>query len=438
MKDSRHLPLAAMLLLITLATPPSVEAQTRAKHKPAAGHATVSGLIIPRDDNGFYVRTRDGQHKIEWNDHTQVALVINTRQFNRLKGRRLSLAVHSSSQVLTYQLPGGPVTGIVTTRGGRHTEEALEVARTEKWIPERGLRLRFGEQPTPGQLPTVDQPNFIGTWNPDTTPRTLTIGATRYEISMKKGGQSTALLFGVITTKDCQPFVNRATVVGTREGDVIVASEIHVLPIGDQAALDDPQLPRYLFIGDSISGNYSRGLRAALAGTFNLHHPPTNCGPSGKGKGNIVEWLGAYRQPRRGWDVISFNFGHWDAGNDKHSYQANLEAVIGELEKTGAKLIWVTTCPVPDGFPAAGELTSQGKAPRRTSGVMRKYLNPWAMEIIARHPKITVCDQWKFVKDHQDDLYKKWWAGKNVHFGGGQASALGRLLADHVRIVTQQ
>ncbi|MEK6237051.1 MAG: hypothetical protein N2C14_20270, partial [Planctomycetales bacterium] len=149
----------------------------------------------------------------------------------------------------------------------------------------------------------------------------------------------------------------------------------------------------------------------------------------------IVAWLGGHDQPGRGWDVISFNFGHWDAGNDKKTYQASLEAVIGELKKTKATLIWVTTCPVPKGYPAAGALTSDGKAPRRTSGVMEQYLNPWAAEVIARHPEITACDQWRFVKERENDLYKQWWAGKNVHFGGETADALGVLLADHVKKV---
>jgi hypothetical protein len=70
---------------------------------------------------------------------------------------------------------------------------------------------------------------------------------------------------------------------------VLIAEEIHLHPIGDQAALDDPKKPRYLFIGDSISGNYDKGLREALAGKFNLHHPPTNCGPSGKGAKSIIK-----------------------------------------------------------------------------------------------------------------------------------------------------
>jgi acyl-CoA thioesterase-1 len=158
----------------------------------------------------------------------------------------------------------------------------------------------------------------------------------------------------------------------------VIADEIHLHPIGDQAAQDDPKFPRYLFIGDSISGNYSAGLKNALEGRFNLHHPPTNCGPAGNGAKNIVNWLGAYDQPGRHWDVISFNHGHWDAGNDKAAYQRNLEKIIGELKKTGAKLIWVTTCPVPNGYDPAGALNERGKAPGRTAGVMENHLNPWA------------------------------------------------------------
>ena len=428
---------AGLLLLCQFTTGYCDTPQSDTTKNSAETQATVTGLIFPGDNSGVSVRNRDGHVKIQWTPHTQIALVVNTRLFKGLKGRTLSYRIHSSRQILTYQLPPGPVTAIITPRDPRRTADALNTARTEKWISEVGLHLRFGEPLPPEHLPTPDDPRFIGAWNPSTTPRSLTINTTQYELSLKKGGQTDALLYGVITPADCEPFVNRATVIGTRKGNIIVASEIHVLPIGDQVADDDPKLPRYLFIGDSISGNYSRGLRKALDGMFNLHHPPTNCGPSKKGKLNIIEWLGAYEVQRRHWDVISFNFGHWDVGNDKNTYQANLESVIKELHKTGAKLIWVTTCPVPQGFPPAGDLTSQGRAPRRTAGVMKKYLNPWAREVVTRHPEITVCDQWQFVKDHQDGLYKQWWDGKNVHFGGDQASALGRLLANHVKQVTK-
>ena len=397
----------------------------------AADSITVEGLITPRDDTGLYVRNADGQFEIEWAKNTRVALDVSTRLLRGIKGGVLSYRVHSSNEVIDFPLPKGPVTGIVEIRRKNQFQKALEEAREEKWISERGLSLHFGKE-LPGQLPSADDPRFVGLWDPSTRPRTLTIKDLEYELSMKKGGQANVLLYNVIGTDDCKPFVNRARVSGRKKGDVIIADEIHLKPIGDQAAKDDPKLPRYLFIGDSISGNYGRGLREALAGRFNLHHPPTNCGPSGKGRGNIVEWLGGYRKKGRHWDVISFNFGHWDAGNDKATYQENLGAVIAELKKTGAKLIWVSTCPVPRGYPAAGDLDEKGKAPRRTSGVMQKYLNPWALEVVKRHPEITICDQWQYVKDNEKTIYKSFWAGKNVHFGGESADKLGQFLAGHV------
>ena len=372
-----------------------------------------------------------------WTKKTEVALEINTRLLKGLTENVLRYQIHSSSQTLRYNLPAGPITGIIRLRSGKPVEQALQVAREEGWIPEFGLRLRFKEK-LKAQLPTQVDPRFVGHWDPATKPRSLEIDGKHYEVSLKKGGQTNALLFNVIDHHDCKPFVNRATVIGQKKGDVIVAKEIHVVPIGDQTADDDPKLLRYLFIGDSISGNYNQGLREALQGKFNIHHPPTNCGPSGKGQSNIIQWLGAYQETGRHWDVISFNFGHWDAGNDKATYQSNLEAVIKELIKTKAKLIWVTTCPVPKGFPSAGALTENGKAPRRTSGVMKKYLNPWALEVVQRYPQITVCDQWQFVANHHADLYQQWWQGKNVHFAGEAAKALGKILADHVIQITEK
>lgn len=46
--------------------------------------------------------------------------------------------------------------------------------------------------------------------------------------------------------------------------------------------------------------------------------------------------------------------------------------------------------------------------------------------------KITVCDQWQFVRDNAGGVYTEWWKGKNVHFGGKGSDELGRLIARHV------
>jgi len=41
---------------------------------------------------------------------------------------------------------------------------------------------------------------------------------------------------------------------------------------------DDPDLPRVLLIGDSISRGYTLPVRRALAGKVNVHRAPENCG----------------------------------------------------------------------------------------------------------------------------------------------------------------
>lgn len=122
--------------------------------------------------------------------------------------------------------------------------------------------------------------------------------------------------------------------------------------------VDDPALPRVLIIGDSISIGFTPSVRALLQGKANLHRIPANGGNTKKGLDNIEAWLGSGH-----WDVIQFNWGLHDikrqSGNDldatqekaitPENYEANLRALTQRLQKTGAKLIWAATTPVPEG-----------------------------------------------------------------------------------------
>jgi len=106
---------------------------------------------------------------------------------------------------------------------------------------------------------------------------------------------------------------------------------------------DDPKLPRVLLIGDSVSRGYTQPTRAALAGVANVHRAPANCGPTASGVKNLEVWLGTGK-----WDVIHFNFGIHDRGTPAADYVQRLEAIVARLEKTGAKLVWASTTPIPD------------------------------------------------------------------------------------------
>lgn len=106
---------------------------------------------------------------------------------------------------------------------------------------------------------------------------------------------------------------------------------------------DDPKLPRVLLIGDSVSRGYTQAARKALAGKANVHRAPANCGPTASGLKNIEVWLGDGK-----WDVIHFNFGIHDRNTPIADYTQRLEQLTERMKKTGAKLVWASTTPIPD------------------------------------------------------------------------------------------
>ena len=140
-------------------------------------------------------------------------------------------------------------------------------------------------------------------------------------------------------------------------------------PIADVAGL-----PRVLLIGDSISIGYTLPVRQELAGKANVHRIPTNGGPTKNGTANLAKWLGESK-----WDVIHFNFGlhdlrHMEDGKrqvEPADYEKNLRSLVADLKKTGAKLIFGTTTPVPE-----GKLT-----PQRTFGDVATY-NEIALKVM--------------------------------------------------------
>jgi len=115
---------------------------------------------------------------------------------------------------------------------------------------------------------------------------------------------------------------------------------------------DEPGLPRVLLIGDSISMGYTLPVRAMLKGKANVHRIPTNGGPTTNGLRNLKAWLGTGK-----WDVVHFNFGIHDAkfmepGRQQvppEAYEKNLRELVAQIKATGAKLIWATVTPIPDG-----------------------------------------------------------------------------------------
>jgi hypothetical protein len=189
------------------------------------------------------------------------------------------------------------------------------------------------------------------------------------------------------------------------------------------AITDDPSLPRVLLMGDSVSIAYALEVRKALKGKANVHRVPANCGSTKTALGSygLVRWIA---DEHAKWDVIHFNHGLHDlsyrfaddADKDKDGnyatpfngghpnvslseYEANLRAVVARLKRTGAKLIFASTTPVPECD--AGKYVKDSELP----------YNEVAHRVMAAEG-VLWNDLWAHVKPDQERLQGK----RNVHF----------------------
>ena len=156
------------------------------------------------------------------------------------------------------------------------------------------------------------------------------------------------------------------------------------------AAIEDqPGLPRVLLIGDSISIGYTLPVRELLKGKANVHRIPANGGPTKNGTANIEKWLGTGK-----WDVIHFNWGIHDLkfmpdGKrqvEPEDYEKNLRTLVTRMKATGAKLIWATTTPIPDG--ELNPTRKFGKVPEYNA-IAKKVMTENGVAIDDLHTAIT-------------------------------------------------
>ena len=170
---------------------------------------------------------------------------------------------------------------------------------------------------------------------------------------------------------------------------------------------DDPQLPRVLLIGDSVSRGYTQAVRKAMAGKANVHRAPANCGPTATGIKNIDVWLGDGK-----WDVIHFNFGIHDRNTPLADYTQRLEQLIERMKKTGAKLVWASSTPCPD--------TSDGKY--KSAPILER--NTAASEVMKKN-SIPVDDLFLAITPHLAEMQNP----DDVHFNAKGYDFLGETVA---------
>lgn len=203
-----------------------------------------------------------------------------------------------------------------------------------------------------------------------------------------------------------------------------------LLPVEDVSGL-----PRVLLIGDSISIGYTVAVREKLKGKANVHRPAANCGPTLAGLERLDSWLATGGADKK-WDVIHFNWGLHDLkylgpngenlaepgspGSHRQvspeDYRKNLETLVARLQKTGARLIWRNTTPVPKG--AKGRVTGDEVVYNRIAG-----------DVMAQ-AKVPVHDLYGFALARLDRIQRP----EDVHFTP-EGSAI--LADDVVRVILE-
>lgn len=173
---------------------------------------------------------------------------------------------------------------------------------------------------------------------------------------------------------------------------------------------DDPTLPRVLLIGDSVSRAYTQTVRKELAGFANVHRAPANCGPTSTGLKKMDVWLGDGK-----WDVIHFNFGIHDRATPLADYATRLEQLVERMEKTGAKLIWASTTPIPD---VANKYSAESIVDR----------NAAAADVMKKH-RVAIDDLFTAITPRLAELQNP----NDVHFNGPGNEFLGKQVAAYIR-----
>ena len=196
-----------------------------------------------------------------------------------------------------------------------------------------------------------------------------------------------------------------------------IIGRVSISPVADQNF--DSKLPSVLVVGDSISMNYEKSLKAALAGKMNCRRINGNSGDSNRGNSALKLWLGDAPGAKSQWGVVVLNHGLHDLKQkadpktqkfapahqvEPDVYAKNIDRLLKYLTSNKYNVVWCTTTPVP--------ASSYGAYARRKDEdlVYNKVLEP----VLKKYPQVVVCDLNAVVRNSK--VFDEWRKGNNVHF----------------------
>ncbi|MFK7910629.1 MAG: SGNH/GDSL hydrolase family protein [Akkermansiaceae bacterium] len=356
---------------------------------------------------------------LHWQDGVKITQKEGLKSFDHINGRVIAEFSGINEHESKALSEGKPFSSrIVTLYPGNDASDATGIAADKRTVtgwftPDKGKGLRSGAIEIDGKQVRVSlRKRFWKIYNQK--PVTLTELSSNFWM---------------------------ATVYGERKQGKFLTKRMEVIPLDDPRKTDDPDLPRVLVIGDSISMNYHEAAKAALKGTANYHRNYGNSFSTAHGVLNTELWLGNYEEKGFHWDVIQFNHGLHDLKQayDKETdtfgayamplgdYKKNLHKQIAILKRTGATLIWCSTTPV--------QSDTKNQYARRKGAA--EVFNKAAMEVMKQYPEIIINDLHGVVSTSPD--LKSWWKTTNVHFyKPEEQQALGNAVAAAVKKALSQ
>lgn len=190
----------------------------------------------------------------------------------------------------------------------------------------------------------------------------------------------------------------------------------------------DPNRPRILIVGDSIAGGYYSATRELLAGKAAVFSGGTTYNDRNPDWKKIVDQY-IEKGGEKGWAVIQFNWGlHAVKFVDEQNrssepgkpgahiqftveeYARNLELFVNELKRTGAKLVFATTTPVPKG--ASGSIRYLDLTPYNEAAkeIMKKHgipVNDLYAAALPRLPALQIENNVHFTASGSAELAKQ-------------------------------
>lgn len=426
-QSTRRRSLIAGLICFFLISPLAAEGrcQTGLNTQPTSAEPkkrTIFGVVI--EQRKYSIRIATGMDDIE------IAIPDKTPIDQRLDRPRIDLASNVVLQeLLASQEPGSAIPVEVQ----ENLPEPLGLMAEFAHISER--RRIMGEHPKKfiryrllpfDQLPSEPENELLLTGKVISVDERgqLVLRTDTEELLAELGNRDGRL--GARTIADLRPLESEVEIQADQIDGKWVAQSVLYRRVKLTSAKTPGEPFRVLVLGDEVSLSYLNSFRNKLGRAYHVHHPPENCRGSANWE-RLPMWLGPYRQPGYQWDVIVFNLGLGDLNTEIAAYRSVLRASIPQLRATGARLVWLSSTPLPNAW--EGTVANAGRKISRAEAQAKiKELNAAGSEEISAAGDISQVDLGKEFEVHLETGFAKWAAGRSPMLGREQSELVAERL----------